>query len=412
MPKAYAVTPMLRPGKRTYSATYRNASGNRVTGSLKTEDRSAAALICAGLVSLFNVRAKSFEEVPAGTPPESVKLYFGIRDENALTVPTTQSDLALPASIQAELERFPVEARVQALLILKDRYTLQHELENTRVLCTGFKNSLAKLQGEYDSLKRSVVARVAESAENVPALVAALDLFEQHLQTTTTRANTKIHVALAKKFAATLPSPVKNMADVRPDLITKFIDEETARTSPDKPLARRRNLRIRLARFVNWSAQTYGYPSQMTGVANVKRNNLRRERGEIVWHELQDVEAALTAIPAESAIYWRALVATLAYAGLQLAELCWLRKSDLDIKGERARIWVGPVTDSTDTVAKHLLKTGNRERHVDVHPKHLLPRLKDYLTAGLAGDVYLFPMLARTRTRMRKVNRGVSMAAD
>lgn len=113
---------------------------------------------------------------------------------------------------------------------------------------------------------------------------------------------------------------------------------------------------------------------------------------------MNDVEAV---IETQENVYWKTLIATLGYAGLQLAELCWLRRTDVKIEGERGSIWVGPVTDPTDPHAKHLLKMGNRERPVDIHPAHLLPRLKEYLATIPPDAVYFFPMPANMRRRQR-----------
>jgi len=76
MAKRYAVTPVLRPGKRIFSASFRNASEIRVTRSLETADKDLATLICGGLVVLWNANVRSFEQVPENVPPHAVRLYF------------------------------------------------------------------------------------------------------------------------------------------------------------------------------------------------------------------------------------------------------------------------------------------------------------------------------------------------
>ena len=418
MPRPYAVKPQLRPGKATYSAVFYNARGEHKTGSLRTQDHDAAKLICQGLVSLRNAKCSSLETIPAGIPPESVKIYFGITDAN--DGKTTgefhgaEADVSESASFKAELARFPQDAWLPARLLLLEKFRLKGELENAHTAYTKLNNDHEGLKKEFEALRQSVVARVSDAGKNLPTIEAALDLFKSTLSTTTSRDNVKTTVGLAKRFVCTLPANVRNIADVRPDHVNRFLDEETARTNPDKPLARRRNLHIRLARFLNWHAQRYELPSAMSGVKAVKRDNLRRERGEIVWHDLKDVEAAIESIkPADGkepahvreCTYWRALLAMLAYAGPQLAELCWLRRSDLSLSKDGGTIWIGPVNDPTHPGAQHLLKTGNRERHVNVHAKYLLPRLREYLDAGLAGQVFLFPKIAR-RNRTRTVNIG------
>lgn len=80
MPKHYAVTPIKRPGKTVYRARFWNANQIRVARSLATPD--AAKLIAQGLVSLHNAHTRKIEDVPNGVPPESVRLFFGIKVVN------------------------------------------------------------------------------------------------------------------------------------------------------------------------------------------------------------------------------------------------------------------------------------------------------------------------------------------
>ena len=402
MPKHYAVTPVQRPGREVYSANFRTVAQIRVTRSLKTDDEDAAKLICQGLVGLWNAKVRKLDDVPAGTPPESVRLYFEVPDDEEISTGNNiafSQDLSQLATIKAEADRFPQgKPREQAIVLLMDRYKLRSDVKDLQTKFTILKNEHATLREAHEALTRSVVARVSNSAEGMPEMPGCIDLFEKHLSTTTTRENTKIHVAAARRFVATLPKDVKKLAEVRPEQVGQFLDDETARTKPSKPLARRRNLRIRLARFINWGAKKYDYPSQMRNVEGVRKDPLKRERGEIRWHELTEVEAAINA---QDSGYWKALIATLGYAGLQLAELCWLRRSDVEFTETGGKIWVGHVTDPTDPKAKHSLKTGNRERHVDVHPTYLLPRLREYLATVPAGEVYFFPMPEEHRRRQR-----------
>lgn len=313
------------------------------------------------------------------------------------------------SSVQVELHRFPNSAQSQALLLLTDRQRICHELEELRIAHTGLQNAHDALKREYDALKHSVVARIATKSGNLPPLNDALLQYQGHLTSTTTIQNTQLHVGLAKRFIVTLPPDVNTLLDVRSEQIHAFLDAETSRVATDKPLARRRNLHIRLARLMNWSAKKFGYPSQMLGVSGVSRNKLRRERGEILWHELPQLREAISSIPSRcgfeensrDTLYWRTLVSMLAYAGLQLAELCWLRKTDVEFDEERGRIWIGPVVDPTDSKSVHLLKTGNRERHIDIHSTYLLPLMRDYVGNSLVGEVFFFPKPIYTRNRKR-----------
>lgn len=401
MAKPYSVTPFLRPKTRCYVATFRTASGKRTTGGLGTPELDRARIICSELVLLKNQGARSLADVPADMilKPRTIELYFETklkRRPDERKVPDAGAALE---AIEPELAAYPrnVWRFVTPLLLDRARLSSQNTLQAERLSL--LKQDLDDKTAELEALSRSILAKVAESTRSIPHLPEALEQYETHLRTVQTPASAASHVALARRFVETLPTGMKTAADIRPEAVAKFLDEETQRTDPDKPLARRRNLHIRLARFLNWSAETWQYPSPMTAVQAVTRKALRRERGEIRWHELPDVEAVVAALDSE---YWRALVATLAYAGLQLAELAWLRKTDLHLNGGRGRIWVGPVEDPTADGARHLLKTANRERHVDVHPRLLLPRLQAHLDAGGAGELYLFPMPADRRRRTRE----------
>lgn len=93
-----------------------------------------------------------------------------------------------------------------------------------------------------------------------------------------------------------------------------------------------------------------------------------------------------------------ALIATLGYAGLQLAELCWLRVADVRLTDTGGEIRVSPVEDEQ---ARHLLKTGNRERAVAIHPTLLRPRLRAHVAAGGCEKTFFFPMPPGVRRRKR-----------
>ena len=85
------------------------------------------------------------------------------------------------------------------------------------------------------------------------------------------------------------------------------------------------------------------------------------------------------------------MVSTLAYAGLQLAELVWLRKGDVAIApdGKSGKIRITTVDDGDG--GTHLLKTDHRRREIDIHPD-LLKRMKTYLASHYPGEVFLFPI--------------------
>jgi len=409
MPKAYSVKPKLRNGKSIFSATFYTASKKRKTGSLGTAKEDVAKMICEGLVVLQNSGTLSLEDSPATVAWEAKRIYFELKDNDAtpeegLLFPAAEAVPAMAAT-RAEMAKFPKEAQATALMILLDRYKTQQELANLKRRHEALKEKYDAMEKNYNGLKHSTLAQVAESVAGMPSLADALMRYEKDLSRDTTRESTKTHVALAKKFIGTLPEAIKSAAQITPDQIGGYLTDETMRI-PTKPKARYRNLRIRLARFINWSAKLWRYESQMKHVGGVDKDALENERGEIVWHELIAVEAAIKAIEGKDAIYWKALVATLGYAGLQLAELCWLRVQDVTLTETGGTLWITQVEDSTG--ARHALKTSNRKRHVNIHGKYLLQRLKDYIAADYCGTEFFFPMLKTMRKRTRNKTNGVA----
>jgi len=76
MPKQYRVTAHVIPGRASYAATFRNATGVRVHRGLATTDRAEAGLICAGLVRLWNAAVRCAADIPPDVPLPAVSLYF------------------------------------------------------------------------------------------------------------------------------------------------------------------------------------------------------------------------------------------------------------------------------------------------------------------------------------------------
>jgi hypothetical protein len=52
MAKKYSVKPVTRPGKKSYSTSFYDATGTRRIRGLGTKGREHAQMICAGLVYL------------------------------------------------------------------------------------------------------------------------------------------------------------------------------------------------------------------------------------------------------------------------------------------------------------------------------------------------------------------------
>lgn len=427
MPKHYRVTPRLLAGSAKYIANFRNARAERVTRSLGTADAGQAELISAGLAMLWRLGVRDPSQVPADVPGASIRLYFASGDKREaladhVVFPLAPSQAGDVAAAMAKAAQEPVGFALKAM-------AYEEQIERQRLKIAEQAQHMERERSDHEALKRSAVGQAVMAAKSVPPIAEAMIQFEKHMTTSAMARRKNEIMLLSKRFVATLPPIVKTLADVPVATIAAWIDETVAAAASQKPASYRRHLRINLGRLFNWSAGRWRYPTQMTAVPVVERNAVERERGDIHWHTLAEIQAALAGIPqrlrivwdaevkaftalaadagdAADALYWQALVATLAFAGLQLAELVWLRKADLTVAedGSRGSLWVTTVEESA--TVRHTLKTGHRKRQVDLHPQ-LLPLLRDHIAGGRAGAVYLFPVPPSVRPRARKINAGL-----
>lgn len=405
MARPYSVTPVLRPGRRFYVATFRTSSGARTTRGLGTEDKHTAELICAGLQLLGHHKPTDRTQVVWDVSEKALQLFF--EKEESAEDKDGVSGSAAPWL--AEVDGRREEVRI-----------LRHANEQLR-------EQLEEEKSKREALERSMLGRLATAGQRCPPMADALSQFETHMKAKTATHNAKVLVSVARRFVEGLPTERARPLDVLPADVETFLDAHVAQGKPDKRQARRDAMRRRVGRFLAWCASTWDYPSQMDRVPTVGRLAVARERGDIHWHAETEVEAALKALPQRlkaarpkakpeqlkrQAVYWRALVGTLAYAGLNPSELIWLRRADLETWTEagetRARFWVTTVEDPQDPTVRHLLKTDHRRRGVNVHPRRLWPLLKGFLDASLAGEHFLFPMPEGWRRRRRKAQRGAA----
>lgn len=397
--RRYSVTPVKRPGKTSYSATFRDATGNRVTRGLGTANQDAAETLCLWLRRLYTDRVRAIDDVPPECPRHARDLYFGIQH-----VPRQTNDPAFPPS---DLHRLSSAGRSHLAQLAGALSQARERIAAQEAQITAMEETLATEQGQHRALARSVLAQAASAGARSPHLAEALAEFEQHLAATTTPGYRRDVMALARDFASSLPANGKTMADVTVEQIARFLDARAVVGAPAQPLTRYTRYRIKLGRLINWAAQRWGYPSQMSGVKSLSATQVGRERGEIHWHELAEVEAVIRGLDT----YWAALVASLAYAGLQLAEVGWLRREDLIWGPEQktAQLRVATVIEDAgglEPSARHYLKSSHRRRMVTAHPRLLLPRLKDHAEGLPDGGLYLFPMPADRERRRRRQTPG------
>jgi integrase len=403
MPKPYRVSPHQVAGRPSYSATFKNAMGVRIHRGLGTEDLSEAELIAAGLVRLWNSKTKSAADVPVDVPLKAVRLYFGETSKDVSSVLENASQIEL-AEIRSEVMKFPKACREAMTLVLIERDKLRRTNDTLRVEVTGLKRALEDVSTKYRNLKASVLGRASEASSNAKPLYEVLALYYTFIHTKTGRDNARKHMTYACSFVESLPETIRTIAEATPQHVEEFITVQCANALEKQRQRRRFKVRQILGRFVNWACEQCQLPSIMAAVSAPTQNEVLRERGDIHWHELRDVKRVIDGIKDP---YWKTLVSTLAYAGLQLAELCWLRIEDVEFdKDGNAQLWITTVDDPEDERAGHAIKAENRRRHVRLHPTLLQPLIRNHIDEGRTGKYFLFPMHASMQRRARTINGG------
>lgn len=385
LPKPYRVSPILRDGKTFYVAMFRNARGERLCRGLGTDNYNKAQTSCGVLADLWTQGIKSIADVPATITLDELttRLYFG-ESANDDAVPT---DIDVARQVDEDLKGLPPDIFRRMYPIAVDRARLRIETENQRAVIATYKRDFDVEKQHRMSLEKSILGRAAVAGARVPLIDKALIDYDLSLKTQVSEETRKQLFSVAKKFRATLPPERTTLIDITVEDVEKFIDAHVGNTDQTKQATSRDAIRRRIGRLINWGAERWEYPSQMQRVRTVDKQDIERERGDIHWHSLDEVKAALAAMPDD---YWRCLAGTLVYAGLQLSELVWLRPQDVTMRTGRASLWVTTVEDPEDPGAKHLLKTGNRRREVNLHPKLLLSMIKRQLK--VATGACLFPM--------------------
>lgn len=402
MGRPIKVRPYLPPGRKVYKAYFQNANNTRLHRSLKTKELAVAEKICLALQEWRKLGVGEVKDLPPDPYLPAVPFYFDGVKYKKKDLEAKLSELSKDfKQIAVSTLSFQKGDRSKAFAIYSESKQLKALNDSMRIQLAQMKVDLDEAKAAKANLENTMLAREIEKSQKLPPIAKALELYEKHLSATTTAANVNTQMSVAKKFVLSLPEDLVTLSQVSVNHIEGFLDARSKAGDPNKILARRRNWHIRLARLINWSAKRWEYQSQMSKVEFISRSRLLRERGEIVWHDIDTVEAAIENLPDD---YWKALVATLAYAGLRFSELRWLQTKHVELPADGKRnggsIWVTSETDPEDLDQKHLLKTGNSQRHVNIHAKYLLPRLRKYVNAGYPKD-YFFPVHKNVRRRQR-----------
>jgi integrase len=396
----HTVTPYRQGGRSVLVASFRDHRKKRVTRSLGTADESTAKQICASIEQLQRGAVTKIDEVPVTIHPKAFQLYFGTESLSELISHFVTTGIeTTPRRLEEAAKHAAMPEANSVMLFVKLQETLA-ELETQKNENLNLRRALEKTTRELASLKNSIVAYAAKKKRPAcPTTEDALTEFEKHLKAAVGHPKSFVSVTgCVRRFLEELPEELRlgPVDQITTQVISRYLDQLPGDAS--RRLSRRQKWRTRLGRFLNWTAKTYEYESPMDGVQKVADSQVDQERGDIVWHSLKEIEAAIERAPD---LYWQTVIATFAYSGLRLSELVWLRVQDVNLKDNQ--IWVTTVEDGE---AQHAVKSFHSRRSVRIHARYLKPRIEAYLEAGLPGETFFFPMPEAMRRRTRAKTEG------
>ncbi|MEN9358787.1 MAG: Phage integrase family [Verrucomicrobiota bacterium] len=327
--------PFLSPGRQTWNAPVTNWEGKRSNKSLGTKDVSEARAICRELNDLAKSQLLPDDPALSLISPIAYKLYYDREKFFKFTDNTSP--------IVSPLHRDEANAMLAELVALRQQVK---ELQ-------GYKD-------RYEALANSLEGRRLKSEQDSPTLGEVEDAYILSV------ANLNRKGILQRIWLAHFIQAMgrdTRIASITPGQIASFIADEAAAYKGDA--SRAQKTRALTSRFYTWAAITYGIVRPMDQVPT-SRNTAQHD---IQWHSLEDVERVLAGLD----VYWRALVGTLAYAGLSAHELRGLQSKDLiEVKGRRF-LRVTPSEERS-------LKTHKRRRNVAIS-KRLEPLLDAHIKA-------------------------------
>lgn len=288
--RAYNVTAQLHG--RKFVAVFRMATGAKVCRSLKTSDKTRADHMCLALAELWRRGVTSSSEVPHDLLlPEGVSaLYFGISGSSSSGVQRTgrmaDEERDVDSEVDAELKKIPGGYTVIMRGFVEELVRIRRENSRLREDLALARRDLKVEREGRESLEKSIIGRAAAAGGRIPAMEKAFDLFKAHMKANTSRKNAAMVTAIGRTFIDSLPPARKSFVDITVADVSAFIDSYVAKGAHHKKAGRRDAIRRRIGRMLNWSAQAYEYPTQMSAVDAVGAGDLDRERGAIVWHSI------------------------------------------------------------------------------------------------------------------------------
>ncbi len=404
---AGGVSPYRPPGRNVFVAAFATSETVKVAlrkgedqrperrmRSLGVSDEKEARELCIWLTRLG--RERSIDPADAvGAPPEVIRIYYGITVEDlqrrmaerltADGLHVTLGDLAAthPDGLDERNLETRDELRMRTLNLQVELGTRARDLNEAQARIAELEGRIQDLEGEVASLQSVAIKQAqAERVQRIPPISKLLPAYEKYSKAKcTSRDAATTAVSRARKWYESLPDGVKKLpvSEIKPEHVNQFIENLGGGR---RQKSRQYGWQISVGAFLNWAARRFDFPSPMIKIRKVSKLELDRERGGIQWHSREEVEEV---IGENESVYWRAIISTLAYSGLRLAELAWLRNVDIDFK--RGTLTVETVEDGA---AFHQVKSANSKRTIEIEPTLLLPRLQAYVKAGHNGASFFF----------------------
>lgn len=341
-----SIKPYQQPGRQVYFATWRDAAtGKRISRSLGTRDKNEAEAMTSQMMLLDQASAGPDSGMGMMVYDEVYELWYGKKRQ-----------------IQAGLSREADRARIDELERELDK--LKKELEIER----GYRE-------RYQALSKSIEGARLLASRSSPTLAGVREDYLLNVEPLSRKG--MIHKTWFKRFSASLGED-KKLSDIKPAEIAAYIAADAA--AHKKDLIRSKKARAVISRFFSWAAVNHGIINPMDQVAAPR---LQAKR-DIQWHSLEEIEAVLGGMD----VYWRALIGTLAYAGLSAHEVRGLERKDLIENKGRRFLRVTPSTERG-------LKTHKRQRNVAISAR-LGPLLDAHLAEIGDESPYLFPSQVKT----------------
>jgi len=347
-----SISPYQPAGRVGFVCTFFAPSGKRVTRGLGTKSRAQAKMICMELENLSESAPMPQDAQAAGlVSPTAWRIWFGEAAPEA------------PGMMGNTLEQL----RTQVLGLNSALIEARLELETLRPYVQ-----------MYEDLSRSIEGQRAIAAKNSPTLGEVRADYERSVASLSRGGS--LHKTFIRRFIEQLGEDRK-LVSIKPGEIQAYIAED-AKKHPREAI-RPKKVRALASKFFGWCAVNHSIPNPMDRVPSQR---IQADK-DIQWHSLEEIEAVIRT----QNVYWKALIGTLAYAGLSAHELRGLESKDVIESSGRRFLRIAPTDERR-------LKTAKRRRNVEISKR--LAVLIDAHIAAQGESRYLFPSSQRSRGEM------------